>query len=114
MIRGTTPTLFFYNFPFELDSLKQLNIIFAQSLDHDESYVLFVKDKDDCEILEDNILTVKLKEKETLKLRDHKYCDAILQIQIKVKLESGDILASDIIKTKVDRILQDGWELDGE
>ena len=49
MIRGTTPTLFFYNFPFELSNIKQLNIIFAQTLEHDDDpYILFVKDQDDC------------------------------------------------------------------
>ena len=113
MIRGTTPTLFFYNFPFELDSLKQINIIFAQSLDYDDPYILFVKDKDDCEILGGNILTIKLREKDTLKLRDKRVSTAVLQIQMKVELESGDVVASEIIKTKVDRILQDGWEYDG-
>lgn len=113
MIRGTTPTLFFYNFPFELSGIKQLNIIFAQTLEHNDDYVLFVKEKDDCEILDNNILTVKLKEKETLKLRDNKLSNAIVQIQIKIEFEAGDIVASNVIKTKVDRILQDGWEFDG-
>lgn len=114
MIRGTTPTLFFYNFPFELSNIKQLNIIFAQTLEHDDDpYILFVKDQDDCLILSDNTLAIKLKEKETLKLRDRRLANAILQIQIKVELNTGDIVASDIIKTKVDRILQDGWEFDG-
>ena len=95
MIRGTTPTLFFYNFPFELSGIKQLNIIFAQRQTRGRR------------------LRLKLKEKETLKLRDNKLSNAIVQIQIKIEFETGDIVASNVIKTKVDRILQDGWEFDG-
>ena len=97
MIRGTTPTLSFC-LPFDVSLIKVASIVFSQN---DE--IKLEKTLDDCTI-EDTTLTVKLSQDETLTLRDGIYTE----IQIRVKMTSGDALASDIIKVQTGRILKDG------
>ena len=97
MIRGTTPTLEFV-LPSEIPSFKTLWITFAQN-----NIEIFTVKKDQCEI-EGNIIRVTLDQDQTLNLS----ASTFLEMQIRGLTVNDESVASNIIKTQVQRILKDG------
>ena len=97
MRRGTTPTLTF-SLPFNTDSISVLNIAFAQ-----KGNIVIEKGLEECE-LEADVIRIKFTQLETLSFDDK--CDVDMQIRVKTK--DGNALASNIIRTRVDRIIKDG------
>lgn len=97
MIRGTTPTLEFA-LPFDTDTLAEAYVTLAQGRE-----VVLNKRLTDCECSEKK-LTVRLTQAETLALKS----DCVTEIQVRVRTQTGDALASNIIKVNTDRILQGG------
>lgn len=97
MIRGTTPTLEFM-LPFSTDMIAEAFVTLSQN-----KQIVIDKMLCDC-ICNENKLTVKLTQAETLELQ----CDCKTEIQIRCKTLDGDALASDIISVNTDRILKDG------
>ena len=97
MIRGTTPKLEF-TIPFDTDQLAEAYITISQK----GSIVI---DKPLSEITCDgNVMSLHLTQEETLKLK----ADSIAEIQIRVRTNSGEALASNIIQVSTERILKDG------
>lgn len=96
IIRGTTPTVTF-NLPFDVSTIKNLEIYFAQN---DER--LFTKGYNDC-VLNGTSLSVTLQQKDTLLLDE----DARLQIQVRFRFTDDSVDATEIIKGKVGELLSD-------
>ena len=97
MIRGTTPTLQF-EIPIDMELVDVLNVAFSQ-----RGKMVLCKTVSDCQI-DGNIARCRLSQQDTLAL-DHSCC---VEIQVRIKTISGDALASQVLSTGVDRILQDG------
>ena len=97
MIRGTTPTLEF-TLPFSVSQLQSAYVTFAQN-----KRVVFEKCLTDCECNE-NVLCVRLTQDDTLRL----CCIYDTEIQIRAKTQTGDAIASEIIRVKTETILKDG------
>lgn len=96
MIRGTTPTLEF-TLPFSKEDVEALYITFCQC-----GRIVLEKTLSEC-AMEGEVLKVQLTQADTLAFS----CRAV-NIQIRVKMNDGAVLASEIITTNVDRILKDG------
>lgn len=97
MIRGTTPKLEF-TIPFDTSQLAEAYITISQK----GSIVI---DKPLSEIICDgNVMSLHLTQEETLKLK----ADSIAEIQIRVRTNLGEALASNIIQVSTERILKDG------
>lgn len=97
MIRGTTPTLEF-TLPFDIDILEEAWVTLSQN-----KVVVIDKELEHC-TCENNKLTVRLTQEETLKLA----CDCYTEIQIRARTKEGDALASEIISVHTYRILKEG------
>lgn len=97
MIRGTTPTLQF-TLPIDAELLQELYVTISQA-----GTVVVEKTLADCEA-EGIIVVCRLTQADTLALQ----ADVVTEIQVRVKLNSGDALASRIISVRADRILKDG------
>lgn len=97
MIRGTTPTLEFI-IPFDTSLLNNAHVTLCQN-----GVVMIDKALHECSCNE-NKLSVRLTQEETLSLQ----CDCITEIQIRAKTAGGDVIASNIIREKTERILKDG------
>ena len=97
MIRGTTPKLEF-TLPFDVFQLAEAYVTLSQCSD-----VVLEKCLAECEAA-GSTLSVRLTQEETLRLSAEKETE----IQIRVRMHSGDVLASNIIRTNTDRILKDG------
>lgn len=97
MIRGTTPTLEF-TLPFDVTLIENAYITFSQN-----GEVVLEKSLSDCEKSADK-LTLRLTQEDTLKF----ISPNIVEIQLRVKTFENDALASNIIKTSVEKILKDG------
>lgn len=96
MRRGTTTThRYFIDLP--TDKIKRVRIIYEQS-----SKTILTKTEEDCEI-EDGKITVKLSQEETFMFKDN----ATVRIQIRLLLDSGESLASNIIFETPDKCLSD-------
>lgn len=97
MIRGTTSTLQFA-FPFELNNVAELWVTLKQ-----DNNIVLDKTLIDCE-LDGSVLTLRLTQQDTLKL------NAFLPvaIQIRIRTNDGNAVASNIITTSVGQILKDG------
>lgn len=97
MYRGTTPTLTF-NLPFATAALSEAYITFAQF-----GASVFEKTLTDC-TAGVQALTVTLTQSDTLLL------DATekVEIQIRGKTVDGEVIASNIMRVPVERILKDG------
>ena len=97
MIRGTTSTLQFA-FPFELNNVAELWVTLKQ-----DNNIVLDKTLVDCE-LDGSVLTLRLTQQDTLKL------NAFLPvaIQIRIRTNDGNAVASNIITTSVGQILKDG------
>lgn len=95
MRRGTTPTHTF-TFPFSLDVIAKLRVIYKQ----DDSIVL-VKTLDDC-IVNGNSVSYKLTQEETLLFNS----DRMVDIQIRALTAGNDSLVSRVYKVGVDVCLE--------
>ena len=94
MMCGTTPTHIF-TLPFSVDVIKKIRIVYSQ-----DNQIVFTKETDDC-TLEDNIVTVKLTQKETLSF-DYKKA---VEIQVRILTNDDDSLISGIRCVTVGRCL---------
>ena len=102
IIRGTTPTVTF-NLPLEVEQITNCEVYFSQA-----GRLLLVKHMDDCEMFDDeDVLAVTLTQAETL-LFDP---DIKLEMQIRFVFEDGAVEATNIVRTRVGRILK-GGEID--
>lgn len=97
MIRGTTPTLAF-ELPFEVSLLAEAWITLAQ-----QDKIILNKELADCS-REGCLLSVRLSQEETLQLEQN--CNT--EIQLRVRTEGGDALASRIYTVDTACILKDG------
>lgn len=98
MIRGTTPTHIFL-LPEELNpgSFAEIFITYAQL-----GCVVAEKERNDMTITGREV-RVTLSQEETLKL-----LPGTVEIQMRVKTVSGNVFASGIVKTTVDKVLKGG------
>ena len=96
MIRGTTPTIEF-NLPFDASLFSVFYVTFNQS-----EKTVVEKSHKDCKVA-GNKITVTLTQEDTLKLEND-----YVEIQIRRKTSSGDVLASNIMTDHADKILKDG------
>ena len=97
MVRGTTPALR-SEFPFELTNVAELWV----TLKPDNNIVLD-KELADCEC-DGAILTLRLTQQETLKLNAF----MPVAIQIRMRTNDGNAVASNILTASVGQILKDG------
>lgn len=96
MIRGTTPRLVFA-FDYTIDFIKALRITFMQNGENK------VEKKEQDVTLEDNKITVKLSQEDTLAFSENE----IVEVQLKVLTTEGDVLATDKYKLRVQDILNE-------
>ena len=96
MIRGTTPT-HTITFPFDLSDVKDFVVTYVQ-----RGKIVLEKKKEDFEI-SGSKATVTLAQEDTLKF-DH---TSVVEIQAKVLMTGGTVLASNIFNTYVSRILNE-------
>ena len=86
--------------PFEVDLIAEAYVTISQN----QSVVI---DKSLSELTcAGKTLTVKLSQEDTLKLQQSEFKTA--EVQIRVRMKSGDALASDIMRLYVGRILKEG------
>lgn len=98
MRRGTTPTIC-YNIPIDTSLIDVSYITFSQAGEE-----VFTKELHDCNLGE-NSLTVTLTQEETLKLS----CNGKrVEMQIRLRLNDGTALASNIMTVEVEKTLLDG------
>lgn len=103
MYRGTTPTLIF-KFPFSCEMMEICHIAFSQkrSCYSEKAEPIFIKQLSDCKKDGDKLL-LELSEEDTLRLDDSK------EVEIQLRISFGDKkAASEIFRTTVGRILEDG------
>lgn len=92
MIRGTTPTL---TFTFELDNVAEIWLTFSQK----GKDILTIKDG----TYADGTLAITLTQEQSLLLG----ATQLVDMQLKAQLTDGNVVASTIIKTPVNVILND-------
>lgn len=101
MYRGTTPTLQFY-LDFLLEDEKEIFITFDQN-----NKTVLEKSIDEIEksVADDGntILSFKMTQKETLL-----FDEETIEMQIRIKFENGEAIASNIFKTYINDILKGG------
>ena len=101
MYRGTTPTLQFY-LDFLLEDEKEVFITFVQN-----NKIVLEKSIDEIEksVADDGntILSFKMTQKETLL-----FDEETIEMQIRIKFENGEAIASNIFKTYINDILRGG------
>ena len=95
--RGTTPTNTFTT-DIDLTTVKVLYVTYKQDCN-----TVIEKQKKDVEITPESII-VHLSQAETLRFKQ----DKPVEVQIRAKFYDGNAVASNIIKTSVQRILKDG------
>lgn len=94
--RATTPTLVF-TFPFDVSTLDELNLSFAQN-----RRTLFTLQKKDVEIDQENsAVLATLTQEQTASFVP----EIMVEIQFRVKVE-GTVMASNIIQTDTKRVLE--------
>lgn len=91
MIRGTTPTHTFTT-PLDVEIITDLRLSYAQ-----EGAEIFNKKKSEV-TLEGKTISVRLTQEETLKFDSAK---GVVQIQLKVLTEGGDVFSSDVMNVNV-------------
>lgn len=99
MIKGTTPSLYF-NLPFASSIIKKAEIT-VEYVDANKR-VLIVKTLEDCELGEKSIET-QLTQEETLQLP----APSTVNIQLRVMTSDDTVLATDIYKVMVKRLLKE-------
>lgn len=97
MIRGTTPTLEF-NLPFDVSDIAAGYITFSQY-----GQPVFEKELKDA-VCVGTLITLKLSQEDKLKL----LAGTRTYIQLRVRLVTGDAMASKIMTVRTDMILKDG------
>lgn len=95
MIRGTTPTHFF-NLPFDTEIIDKVKVIYAQN-----DNVMLTKEKESC-ACEGNVIKVRLSQEDTFKFD----CKKLVQIQLRILTNGGDVLASTIQLVEVEKCLE--------
>lgn len=93
MRRGTTPTHTF-TLPFDTGTLSKVRIIYSQG-----GFPVVTRDDAD---LDGNTATLKLTQEETLKFDSSQ----TVSVQVRVLTVGGDALASDIMRTTAERLLE--------
>ena len=103
MIRGTTPQIDFH-LPFDTSSIKTVWVTFSQ---YDEE--LFTVSTENLTMSGSKII-VKLTQAQTLLLKPEKLLRGSndIEIQLRILTNTGDALASNIMRTSAGRILKDG------
>lgn len=96
MRKGTTPSLTF-KLPFSVGTISNAKITLCQR------NVKLVKRLCDCEITEEDSLTIKLTQEETF-LFD---CNTYIKVQLRVVTEYGDALASEVYSIFVAQCLDE-------
>jgi hypothetical protein len=99
MIRGTTPTLEF-TMPFDTSLIAELYITITQN-----NATALEKTLSDCNC-NDTSVSLTLTQEDTLRLEQKPYSDS--EMQIRVRTVAGEVLASNIMRIYVGRILKDG------
>ena len=99
MIRGTTPTLEF-TMPFDTSLIAELYITITQN-----GATALEKTLSDCNC-NDTSVSLTLTQEDTLRLEQKPYSDS--EMQIRVRTVAGEVLASNIMRICVGRILKDG------
>lgn len=82
---GTTP-IHTFNLPIDTENIKELEITYAQ-----DGEIKLQKTKDDCEC-EGTVVTLQLTQEDTFKFHHRDY----VRLQIRSKLNDGNVLESDI------------------
>ena len=95
-MRGTTPTHTF-TLPFDTGGIQALKVTYAR-----DGEIVLTKEKANC-VLEGDTVSVRLTQEETL-LFDNRQ---LVQIQLRVLLENGDALCSDIYHCHTGMLLDD-------
>lgn len=96
--RGTTPTIE-YILPENVSAsaIKRLNVAFSQN-----GNLILQKSISDC-VIDGNIITVKLSQKDTLRFKK-----GDVSMQIRIVTNDDEAFASDEMVTSVSEILRDG------
>ena len=103
IIRGTTPTLVFdVDTELDLDEIAELWITFKSKMGTRMKEKTFSKSQVSLDN-EHKTITLPLTQIDTLF-----FTDSVMQVQIRLKLNSGLAYASDIVDTNIGRILKDG------
>ncbi len=100
MRRGTTPTVT-YTTPFEADAVAGGYITFKQETG---DLQIDIPIEDEAVTVTDNQIAVELTQEQTISLSDDEKC----RTQLRLILSNGEVVASNIVKFKVDEILKDG------
>lgn len=95
MIRGTTPIQEFC-FAFDTNTIDKLSIVYVQS-----GRTIISKSENDVTIGDDRI-SFRLSQEETLLFKE-----GLVNIQLKIKTLSGQVIASNVITTTVYKILDE-------
>jgi len=96
MIRGTTP-LHVFKLPFSTENIEKVRVIYSQN-----NKPVVKKELCDC-TLEGNTIKLKLTQEDTLELD----CKFPVEIQVRVLMAGGDVLASFPLETSLYRCLED-------
>lgn len=99
MIRGTTPTLMFTT-PYTASQVASGYITFTMRGD----VVLDVPVSDDSVVISDNAISLTLTQQQTLSFQSK----ATSLVQLRLVLDDGSVVASNIIKITIGDILKDG------
>ena len=99
MIRGTTPTLMFTT-PYTADQVTSGYITFTM-----RGYVVLdIPVSDDSVVISDNAISLTLTQQQTLSFQSK----ATSLVQLRLVLDDGSAVASNIIKITIGDILKDG------
>lgn len=104
MIRGSTQQLIF-NIGINTEEVSQLWLTFSHS--NRLNAEIFNKTKDDV-ILSGETITVPLSQEETLALNEYNIKEKVIYVQLRVLLEDGQALASNVVEITVEHLLKDG------
>ena len=99
MIRGATPTLMFTT-PYTADQVTSGYITFTMRGD----VVLDIPVSDDSVVISDNAISLTLTQQQTLSFQSK----ATSLVQLRLVLDDGSAVASNIIKITIGDILKDG------
>lgn len=104
MIRGSTQQLIF-NIGINTEEVSQLWLTFSHS--NRLNAEIFTKEINDV-ILDGTTLTVPLTQEETLALNEYNIKEKVVYVQLRVLLEDGQALASNVVEITVEHLLKDG------
>lgn len=104
MIRGSTQQLIF-NIGINTEEVSQLWLTFSHS--NRLNAEIFTKEINDV-ILDGTTFTVPLSQEETLALNEYNIKEKVVYIQLRVLLNDGQALASNVVEMTVSHLLKDG------